>query len=249
LEPNWSTFVLEIINFLVLVWILKHFLYQPVLDVIARRRKVIENQLDDAQQQQQEAQALKSRYEARLSDWEQERRQARETLAQALDEERAGRLAALQTSLDQAREKSHVAQQRQYNEQQRAIEYGALQQGAAFSSQLLSQAAGPELEARLLDLLLKELSELDAQQAAGLSQQWGKPPQLIVVSSTFELADAQRRRLDDALRKVSGLSVPVRFKRDESLLAGFSIVIGAWVLAANVRDELQGFAEIARAPR
>jgi len=48
LELSWSTFLLEIINFLVLVWILKHFLYKPVLDVIARRRSGIEKTLADA---------------------------------------------------------------------------------------------------------------------------------------------------------------------------------------------------------
>jgi F-type H+-transporting ATPase subunit b len=35
-ELNWTTFVLEILNFLVLVWLLKHFFYQPVKGVIAR---------------------------------------------------------------------------------------------------------------------------------------------------------------------------------------------------------------------
>ena len=42
MELSWSTFFLEIINFLVLVWILKRFLYKPVMDVIARRREGIE---------------------------------------------------------------------------------------------------------------------------------------------------------------------------------------------------------------
>ena len=60
MELNWSTFLLEIINFLVLVWILKRFLYQPVLDVIARRRKAIEAQLAEALRLQDEAESLKA---------------------------------------------------------------------------------------------------------------------------------------------------------------------------------------------
>ena len=38
MELDWTTFILEIINFLVLVWILHRFLYQPVMNVIAQRR-------------------------------------------------------------------------------------------------------------------------------------------------------------------------------------------------------------------
>ena len=249
MELNWSTFLLEIINFLVLVWILKRFLYQPVLDVIARRRKAIEEQLAEALRLQDEAESLKAQYEDRLTDWEHERRQAKDTLAQQLDEERARQLSALQATLDQEREKNRVAEQRQHAEQQRAIEHQALQLGAAFSSRLLGQTSGPELEGRLLTLLLEELTCLSEQQTTGLRQQWGEPPQSIEVSSAFELAAEQRQQLEVALHQVSGLSVPVRFIHDETLLAGLHIVIGAWALLANVRDELKGFAEFARAPR
>ncbi|MGB5568168.1 MAG: F0F1 ATP synthase subunit delta [Sedimenticolaceae bacterium] len=249
MELNWSTFLLEIINFLVLVWILKRFLYQPVLDVIARRRNAIEGQLAEAHRLQDEADSLKAQYEDRLADWERERHQAKETLARQLDEESTRQLSALQGTLDQEREKSRVAEERQHTEQQRAIEHQALQLGAVFSSRLLGQTCGPELEARLLNLLLEELHGLSEQQTTGLRQQWGEPPQTIEVSSAFELAAEQRQQLEAALHQASGLSVPVRFIQDETLLAGLHIVIGAWVLAANVRDELKGFAEFARAPR
>ena len=48
-ELSWSTFILEVINFIVLVFILKHFFYKPVLTAIARRRESIDknNGTDD----------------------------------------------------------------------------------------------------------------------------------------------------------------------------------------------------------
>ena len=249
MELDWSTFLLEIINFLVLVWILKRFLYQPVLDVIARRRKDIADRLADADKVQQEAESLKSQYEGRLADWDQERRQARDNLAQELDSERVRQLTLLQTSLEHEREKAEVAGQRQQAEQQRATEHHALQQGAAFAGRLLAQASGRELEARLLDLLLDQLSQLSGEQLSGLRQQWGEPPAAIEVSSAFDLSEEQRGSLETALHRVSGLDVPLAFRQDKELLAGLHIVIGAWVLSANVRDELKGFAEFAHVPR
>ena len=60
LELNWSTLLLEIINFLILVWILKHFFYKPVLAVIARRRS-IEESLNDANTLHEDAEALIAR--------------------------------------------------------------------------------------------------------------------------------------------------------------------------------------------
>jgi len=248
-ELNWSTFLLEIINFLVLVWILKRFLYRPVLEVINKRRSSIEQSLTESQRLHDEAQALKGQYEGRLADWEKERNQARETLAQELDKERTRQLEALQASLEQEREKSRVARDRQHAEQLRAIEHDALQQGAVFASRLLGQACGAELETRLLDILLDQLGQLSEEQTSALRQQWGEAPDCIQVGSAYPLSDAQRQRLESALHRASGLDVPIDYVRDAELLAGLRIVIGAWVLAANVRDELQGFTEFARVPR
>jgi F-type H+-transporting ATPase subunit b len=249
LELNWSTFVLEIINFLVLVWILKRFLYRPVLDVIEQRRKRIEDRLDEARRLHEDAESLKDQYTGRLADWETERRKARDSLARELEEERARRLADLSSSLEQEKEKMRIAEERQYADQRRATERQALQQAAAFSSMLLGQACTVELQSHLVDLLLEELADLSDEQAAGLREQWGEPPDAIEVSSAFPLGPEQRARVESALREMSGLSVPVRFGRDEALLAGLRIVIGAWVLDANVREELRGFAELGHGVR
>lgn len=249
MELNWSTFILEIINFLVLVWILQRFLYRPVLRVIARRRQSIEDQLAEARETQEQAEAMKAQYEGRLADWEDERARARDALKEELDQQRTTELAKLQTALQQAREKAEVAQQRQHAEQQRAIEHDALQQAAAFAGQLLGQACGPELEQRLVTLLLEQLGKLSDEQATALRQQWGEVPERIEVGSAFELSDPQRQQLGQCLRQLSGMDIPVQFERDAELLAGLRIAIGAWVLAVNVRDELKGFAEFAHAPR
>jgi F-type H+-transporting ATPase subunit b len=220
-----------------------------VLQVIAKRRQSIEDQLKAARETQEQAEAMQAQYEGRLADWEGERARARDALKQELDKQRASELAELHAALRQEREKAEVVQERQHAEQQRAIEHDALQQAAAFASRLLGQACGPELEQRLISLLLEELGKLSDEQATGLRQQWGEAPQRIQVGSAFELSGEQRQQLEQRLRQVSGLDIPVEFERDGELLAGLRIVIGAWVLAANVRDELQGFAEFAHAPR
>lgn len=249
MELSWSTFLLQIINFLVLVWILKRFLYKPVLDVIARRRAGIEDRLAEARRHHEEADTLKAEYENRLTDWEQERQQARDALAQELDEERARQLEALQATLVQEREKAQVAVLRQRAEATRETEHHALQQSAQFAAHLLAQAAGPELEARLLDLLLDGLSSLSTDQIAALRTQWGEVPAAIMVASAHPLSGDRRQQLEQALIAATGLTVPVNYEQIPDLLAGLRVTIGAWVLHANVRDELKGFAEFAHATR
>ena len=48
MKINWFTVIAQVINFLMLVWLLKKFLYKPILDAVNEREKKITDQLKDA---------------------------------------------------------------------------------------------------------------------------------------------------------------------------------------------------------
>lgn len=246
MELSWTTFTLEIINFLVLVWILKRFLYKPVLAVIARRRAAIEKTLSDAKTAQADAQTLQSQYEGRLADWDKERQQARESLTQELEAERKQKMAALHAELEQEKEKARVVEMNRQANTVRKMEVSALQQAARFATRLLEQASGPDTQTRLIKLLINELSQLPAERIAALRNNFGEAPETAIVASAFPLADDQRQQLEQALTVITTPNTAIHFEQNKALLAGVRITIGAWVLSANIQEELQGFAELTR---
>ena len=241
MELNWSTFILEIINFLVLVWILKHFLFKPVMDIIARRRTEIERSLADAETLKTDAQGLQNQYESRLADWEQERQNLRETLAREIELERSNRMAELQTVLEQEREKAKMAEQRRQEDAMRKVEETALMQGAQFATLLLKQTSGPDTETRLIEMAINELEHLPAEHVENVQKSLGKSSKPVVVVTAFPLLDEQRNKLSLVLSKLTQSDKQVRFEQNRELLAGIRITIGAWVLGANLQDELKGF--------
>jgi len=244
LELNWSTFLLEIINFLVLVWILKRFFYKPVLAVIARRRESIEKKLADAGALHDEAVSLKSRYENRLVEWEKERQAAHALLDKEIETERKQRMEALQSALDVEREKARVIEQRTLEAARMSAEEKALALAGQFSTRLLSLAAGPEMEHRLIDLFLEELANLSAARLETLRTAAGKTQDGIQVTSAYPLDDDRRRSLERALGPALSVTPPFHYAEDRALLAGIRITLGAWVLGANLQDELKGFCQI-----
>lgn len=245
MELNWSTFVLEIINFLILVWILKRFLYKPVLDVIARRRAGIEQTLAEAKTLHANAKALQDQYEHRLQDWEQERQQSRDSLQTDIETERTRLMEEVRRSLDQEQEKARVSEQRRLQLSTNKAEETALMQGAQFATQLLTSAVGPELEDRLLKLLIDDLGRLSSKRLAQLRGNLGETPSEIRIASAYPLTETQRQTLEQALKDTTQLNLPFRYEQDDALLAGLHISIGTWVLGINVRDELKGFADLA----
>ena len=148
MELNWTTFILELINFVVLIWILNRFLYRPVMNVIAQRKAAIQKTLSEAETTRSDAQALQSQYENRLTEWEQEREKARGQLRDEISAERNRLLEDLRAELDQEREKAAAVEQRRLKDFAQQAEASAIALGGTFVSRLLSRLGGPELEGR-----------------------------------------------------------------------------------------------------
>lgn len=244
MEFSLSTFVLELVNFLVLVWILKRFLYRPILDIVARRREQIDATMAEAKRIDSEAQALEERYKKRLDEWESEQADKRAALAHELADERARQLADVRESVNEEVEKSRAAEARRIADLGDKLEREGLALGARFASRLLGVSATPELQTRLLDLFVQDFDATPSERFANLLGNSEFAPDSVDVSSAFELTEAQRKAVAERARKLCGSDIPVQFAEDPELLAGIRLTIGGCVLGLNLKDELEGFARL-----
>lgn len=249
MQLDWSTFILEIINFLILVWLLKRFFYRPVMDVIARRREEIQAQIEEAEKVRSESEALKTEYENRLSGWEEEKAAARQALHQDIESERRRLREELAASIEQEREKERVLSERRLRKEQRNNEMHALEKAQAFASRLLTRLADQELEARIIRVALEDLDKLSDEQKALLKKSASKPGTLPVVSSAYPLSNADRAAVEKALSGLLDQPVQCEYRSDPSLLAGLHIGVGSWMLQATLKDELKYFGEEGRGRR
>ncbi len=243
---DWTTYSLEIINFLILVWLLHRFLYKPVLDVMERRRSAVEQNLAEAQAKRTQADQLKVQYENRLQEWNKEKEQARNQLQGEIETERKQRMRALESALKEEQNKRAVLEQRQRDELQQHIERVAIGHAARFASRLLSRVASPELEARLLDMLITDLSSLPQEQRSALAQAAGELATPVRVLTAHTLTEAQQERVTQALNELLGTSPHYEFNTDYQLIAGVRIQVGARLIQANVNEELRLFQEAAQ---
>ncbi len=244
MEINWSTFALEIVNFLVLVWILKRFLYRPVLNVIAQRRAGIEQTLSQAETVRTEAKQLQQQYENRLQDWATEQQRSRDKLRVEVDAERQTLLDKLHKEIDKERERIAVLTEREQATAQRVGEEQAFTLAARFTASLLNKLSGPELEALLIKLFVSEITALSTEKLKALRSQWKSASGEIAVSSSFDLSNAQQTELSKCLKALSQQDLVVNYSVDSSLIAGLRISMGDWILQANLANELHGFMQL-----
>jgi F-type H+-transporting ATPase subunit b len=248
MEFNLSTFVFEIINFLILIWILQRLFYKPLLEVIERRKQIIDQSLNDAKNLKQQAEEQCSRYENRQKLWEEEKQAAITALHRQFEAERKAHLDKLNADLDQERQKANVLLSKQQQQLQQQTEKQALLNGAKFAGMLLHQSASPELEARLFTLLMDNLTTLPEACKLCLVLLGTKKSVPIKITSAYPISVEMRQQLEQKLGALINSPINFQYHQDKALIAGLRMDIGAWVLNANLQHELIGFAELANAP-
>lgn len=242
MELSLSTFILEMINFLVLVWILKKLFFIPVQRVIEERKNSISSQLQTAQNVQAEANALQAQYEVRLKEWELQKKEAQIELQEMLDKEQKVQLEKLEKKLDTEQSKREIQEKKDAGEIQQSREKQAIEQSLQFLTKLLQNIVCPELETKIIDLTLKQLSKSNETDTYAPTIEHYQS--IIKIQTAFPLSEKHQKEIKDLILTNWKFDSQIEFALEPTLLAGIEIFFNSTVIRANLRDELKYFSEI-----
>lgn len=242
MELDWTTFGFEIINFLVLVWLLSHFLYKPINRIVSQRRDDIDAALQQAASSKLEAEELEHQYARNLKEWEAEKEAARHQFSLDLEAEKGLARERMHAELEQEREKVRVREERKRNEEMAQCKLRAMHQGGAFAARFLRRLADQNLESRLLEMAALDLASLEPSQLTELREH--RTSETCLATTAFPLSEEEQahfqRRVDEILGRGDW-----RFVVDPEVGAGVRLSLGPWALGACLADELKLFAETA----
>ena len=252
---DWFTVAAQAVNFLVLVWLLKRFLYRPILEALDKRERRIASELAEADRMQ--AEAKKESLEFERKNQELDRR--REEL---LTEARESAHAEGRRLLEEARRSAEEwgAQRREgllkeAKSLQGAIGLRARDEVLAISRRALADLAGADLEERLAEAFVKRIGSLEEEEQEPLAKALGAGSGELLVRSALELPDKSRQAVQKALQKSLGRDVPLRFETAPNLIGGIELIGGgqkvAWSLGAyldSLQEELDRLVEAGSKP-
>jgi F-type H+-transporting ATPase subunit b len=236
------TLALQAANFLVLVWLLQHFLYRPVQGIIAERQQQADSVLAEANAAKTAAEDLRAELEKQRAAIDQERHQALEN-AHATAKEEAASL------LDRARAEAEklLAEQRQRTEQERAdvadtLRSKAIELGVAIACRLLADAGDASLDRVFLERALARLQALAEPERAALIDRFAQGDVVQVVTAA-PLDPPGRVDFTDRLCTLLGADTKIEFADDPTLLAGAELHFPHTVLHHSWRDSLHAIEE------
>ncbi len=242
-----TTFIYEVINFLVLIFLLQRLIYRPLRKSIDARRAEIEARDKKATEQVEEAHAMQREVEARKKAIEDERLEAIRAATEEGAEERA-RL--LEQARDDAAAERGRAQRLIEAEREAAVAWAkdvAVEQSVELAGRLLMELAPKAIERALVDLLIREIeSNAEAIRAEEGKRAQGEVAPEIEVKFAKIPDESEISDLRAAIAKVLGQTPRLHLREDESLVAGASVRFGYRTLDATVGGQLQALRDRAR---
>jgi len=240
---DWFTVGAQALNFLVLVWLLKRFLYQPILDAIDAREKRIAAELADAEAKMAEARKERDAFQDRNEKFDQQRA-AR--LTQVTDEAKAERKRLLEDArqaADALSAKRQASLRSDARNLGKALRRRAQQEVFAISRKALADLASSSLEERLCEVFIRRLRAMDADAKAGLGEALSTGRDPAQVRSAFDLPEAQRAAIQKAVNETFSADIRLRFDTAPDLVGGIELATNGRMVAWNIADYLVSLEE------
>jgi len=235
---DWFTIVAQALNFLILVWLMKRFLYKPVLHAIDEREKRIATELANADAKKAEAQKEHDEFQHKNEEFDQQRAAL---MTKATEEAQAERQRLLEearkAAVDLSSKRQKALRSEEHNLHQ-AISRRTQQEVFAIARKALTDLATTSLEERLAEVFTRRLREMDGKAKEGLAEALKTASGPAVVRSAFDLPAEQHAAIQNALNETFSAEIRVRFETAPDLIGGIELTTDGQKVAWSIADYL-----------
>jgi F-type H+-transporting ATPase subunit b len=235
---DWYTVAAQALNFLILVWLLKRYLYQPVLDAISAREQRIAMQLADAASKEAAASKEREEFQRKNTEFESQRSALLVTATAEAKAERERQLELVRKDADALRSRL----QESLSNDRRALSDQIIRKTRdevlAIARKTLAELATTSLEESMSRVFMDRLQALSAEDGKLLGAAIEAASGSAVVRSAFELPAQQRTAIEQAISQIRGAAVHVSFEIVPSLISGVELSAGGRKLAWSIADYL-----------
>ncbi len=237
---DWFTTIAQTGNFLLLVFLLRHFLYGPIIKAMEKREQKIARRIEDAESARREAEENKRQFEEESARLRQQKELVLDEAKKQAESERQQKRQEMDGHLAEMAERwqGDLAKQQQAFIDELARR--TAEQVLLTASRALQDLAGQDLQERMIEVFISRLVNLDKNKVQRLRHSLAKEDPSVTITAVFALNSAARERLTRALHEVFGSRVAVLYARDAKLLAGVKLDSGNDVVAWNLEEYIAG---------
>ena len=238
MKINWFTVIAQIINFFVLVWLLRRFLYKPVLKAIDDRESIIASELKDAKAKETEAKKEQAEFLEKNEKFDQQKKKLMDNAIAETNEER-------EKLLEEARNESTVLRsklKKSLNAMQENLEHDIVQKTQeevfAITRKTLKDLASMSLEEQSVNIFINRLKESKNGEKEKLTKAFKIGSNSILVQTAFDLPSKQQIEIKNTVNEILGTKTQFQFKTVPKLIGGIELTSNGFKLAWSISEYL-----------
>ena len=233
---DWFTVAAQVLNFLILVWLLKRFLYKPILDAIDAREKRIADELANADAKQREAKRERDEFQQKNAELASQQQALLQKASADADAERQRLFKIVREQADALSAKRQAALQREQTNLQAELRRLSADEVFAIARKTLSDLAGVSLEQSMTETFLKRLRAMDDGVKSDFSTALfandsdtssdnavSGQKSAVVLRSAFDLNREQKAAIQNAVNELFAADIPLQFETAAKVISGIEL--------------------------
>ncbi len=245
MQINWFTVIAQVINFLILVWLLKRFLYKPILNAIDEREKKIAAQINDAEAKDALAKKEQAEFLKKNETFDKEKKGLMDKAIAETKRERQKLLEDTRNEATELRLKLEKSLEEMQVSLNRDIVEKTQQEVFAIARKTLADLASLSLEEQSTNIFIKRLKALTNEEKkkfadafnTGSNRNAGKKSP-ILVQSAFDLPEKQKSDIKSAVNNTLDIETQFQFKTTPDLISGIELSSNGYKLAWSISEYL-----------
>lgn len=241
MEFDPFVFGFQIFNFLILVFILKRFLYKPILGAIKNREVYIKKTVDDANNSRLDFEKSKAKYEERLANLDRDKEHLRSKMYHEIETERKYKIAEVKKEVNVWRDRIRL----QIESEKRAflgeILDALYKEFSVFTDKALRELSGKSSQEHVMNLFFEKVNALSASEAVTINDKLLESGGVVVFSSFHVIDDEIKVELENLFKRKEIKFDRIEYKTEPRLLMGVEMKVGSYYLLWNLETYLNDF--------
>lgn len=253
MKINWFTVIAQIVNFLILIWLLKKFLYKPVLNAIDEREKRVASQLNEAEAKKVEAKKESDEFRLKNEAFDAGKKDQMDKVVAETEEKRKALLEDARKEAEAFRLQQEKTSKEVQDNLNAEMAQRMQKEVFAMTRKTLTDLASVSLDEQSVNVFIKRLNELKDEEKNQFLEAFKPATTPVLIQSNYELPAKQQAEIKKAFDHLFGTETQFEFKVTPELISGIDLTSNGYKLAWSVSEYLnsleKSMAEIIKAEK
>ena len=242
MQIDWFTVSAQTINFLLLVWLLKRYLYGPILKAIDARESQVAKILSDANTIKSDAEIQRKLFDQKNVEIDAKRDELLKKSKMIAIEQSEQIIIKAHKKADEISKNRLLVLEQELRCYQDDIVFKSLQEIYEITRKVLTDLADVKLEQQMFECFCKHLQNITPDEINNLNKTILSGSSGLFLYSTFELTLAKTEKINAILKKVIPPNInrhyPLKYEVKPELISGIELRSNGWKIAWSSEDYL-----------